>query len=55
MEKEQSFRAAAEHYELAWRYGNKHNPSVGYKLGFNYLKAKRYVDAIEIAQHVSQP
>lgn len=53
MEKEQSFKAAAENYELAWKYGNKHNPQIGYKLSFNYLKAKRYVDAIDIAQYVS--
>ena len=53
MEKEQSFKAAAQNYELAWKYGNKNNPQIGYKLGFNYLKARRYVDAIDIARHVS--
>ena len=53
MEKEQSFKAAADNYEMAWKYGNKNSPQIGYKLGFNYLKAKRYVDAIDIAQHVS--
>lgn len=53
MEKEQSFKAAADNYEMAWKYGNKNNPQIGYKLGFNYLKAKRYVDAIDIARHVS--
>jgi len=53
MEKEQSFKSAADNYEMAWKYGNKNNPHIGYKLGFNYLKAKRYVDAIDIAHHVS--
>jgi len=53
MEKEQSFKGAADNYELAWKYGNRNNPSIGYKLGFNYLKSKRYVDAIDIAHHVS--
>ena len=53
MEKEQSFKAAADNYEMAWKYGNKNSPQIGYKLGFNYLKAKRFVDAIDIAQHVS--
>ena len=52
-EKEQSFKLAAENYEMAWKYGNKNNPQIGYKLGFNYLKAKKYVDAIDIGQHVS--
>lgn len=52
MEKEQNHKEAARNYELAWRYGNKNNPVIGYKLGFNYLKARRNVDAIDIAHHV---
>ncbi|PVD35924.1 hypothetical protein C0Q70_02893 [Pomacea canaliculata] len=52
MEKEQSYKDAASNYENAWKYGNKNNPVIGYKLAFNYMKAKRYVDAIDICHHV---
>ncbi|XP_052258735.1 tetratricopeptide repeat protein 21B-like isoform X2 [Dreissena polymorpha] len=52
MEKEQSYKDAALNYENAWKYGNKNNPVIGFKLAFNYLKAKRMVDAIEICHHV---
>ncbi|KAH9507420.1 Tetratricopeptide repeat protein 21B [Bulinus truncatus] len=51
-EKEQSYRDAANSYENAWKFGNKNNPVIGYKLAFNYMKAKRYVDAIDICHHV---
>ncbi|XP_061734928.1 tetratricopeptide repeat protein 21B isoform X2 [Nerophis ophidion] len=52
MEKEQAFRDAAFNYELAWKYGNHSNPSIGYKLAFNFLKAKRYFDAIDVCHKV---
>ncbi|KAF7660541.1 hypothetical protein LDENG_00280090 [Lucifuga dentata] len=52
MEKEQAFRDAAFNYELAWKYGNQTNPTIGYKLAFNYLKAKRHVDAIDVCHKV---
>uniref|UniRef100_A0A671XG31 Tetratricopeptide repeat domain 21B n=1 Tax=Sparus aurata TaxID=8175 RepID=A0A671XG31_SPAAU len=52
MEKEQAFRDAALKYEMAWKYGNRTNPTIGYKLAFNYLKAKRHVDAIDVCHKV---
>ncbi|XP_030641842.1 tetratricopeptide repeat protein 21B [Chanos chanos] len=52
MEKEQAFRDAAMNYEMAWKYGNQTNPTIGYKLAFNYLKAKRHVDAIDVCHKV---
>ncbi|XP_053554367.1 tetratricopeptide repeat protein 21B [Bombina bombina] len=52
MEKEQAYKDAANNYEMAWKYGNQTNPTVGYKLAFNYLKAKRYVDAIDVCHKV---
>ncbi|XP_005393347.1 PREDICTED: tetratricopeptide repeat protein 21B [Chinchilla lanigera] len=52
MEKEQAYSDAASNYEMAWKYGNQANPAVGYRLAFNYLKAKRYVDAIDICHQV---
>ncbi|XP_006153641.1 tetratricopeptide repeat protein 21B isoform X1 [Tupaia chinensis] len=52
MEKEQSYTDAAVNYEMAWKHGSQTNPAVGYKLAFNYLKAKRYVEAIDICHQV---
>jgi len=52
MEREQSYRDAADHYEMAWKYEHETSPAVGYKLGFNYLKAKRYVEAIDVCHKV---
>lgn len=52
MEKEQAYADAALNYEMAWKHGNQANPAVGYKLAFNYLKAKRYVDAIDVCHQV---
>ncbi|XP_048871259.1 tetratricopeptide repeat protein 21B isoform X2 [Brienomyrus brachyistius] len=52
MEKEQAYRDAAVNYEMAWKYGNQTNPTIGYKLAFNYLKGKRYVDAIDVCHKV---
>eukprot|EP01062_Namystynia_karyoxenos_P029524 TRINITY_DN22164_c0_g1_i1.p1 TRINITY_DN22164_c0_g1~~TRINITY_DN22164_c0_g1_i1.p1 ORF type:complete len:1333 (+),score=623.83 TRINITY_DN22164_c0_g1_i1:88-4086(+) len=51
-EKEQSYRDAADCYENAWRLVNESAPDIGYKLAFNYLKAKRYVSAIDVTQKV---
>ena len=53
MEREASYKDASENYLKAWSYGNKNQPSVGYKLAFNYLKEKRYTDAIDICHYVS--
>ncbi|XP_008834599.1 tetratricopeptide repeat protein 21A isoform X1 [Nannospalax galili] len=52
MEKEQSYKDAATNYELAWKYSHQANPSIGFKLAFNYLKDKKFVDAIEVCHSV---
>ncbi|KAM9601421.1 tetratricopeptide repeat protein 21A isoform 2-T2 [Trichechus inunguis] len=52
MEKEQSYKDAATNYELAWKYSHHAHPSVGFKLAFNYLKDKRFVEAIEVCHSV---
>lgn len=52
MEKEQSYQDAAEYYAKCWKLQRKSNPSIGFKLAFNYLKAKRYTDAIDISHLV---
>mmetsp|Transcript_72654 Transcript_72654/g.187410 ORF Transcript_72654/g.187410 Transcript_72654/m.187410 type:complete len:1345 (-) Transcript_72654:48-4082(-) len=51
-EKEQAYKDAASHYEKAWEFCNESSPAVGYRLAFNYLKAKRYVVAINICHEV---
>lgn len=33
MEKEKAFRDAALNYEMAWKYGNHTNPTIGMLLG----------------------
>ena len=35
------YKDAAHHYEKAWELGNQSNAAVGFRLSFNYLKAKR--------------
>lgn len=49
-EKEQKYRDAAAHYEAAWKYNGKNNPSIGYRLAYNLMKCKRYADAIDVGQ-----
>ncbi len=52
MEKEATYADAAEHYEQAWHFQKMRSASIGYKLAFNYLKAKRNVEAIDVANQV---
>ena len=52
MEREMSYRDAAEHYENAWKFEAEASPAVGFRLAFNYLKAKRYVEAIDVCHKV---
>ena len=52
MEKEASYIDAAEHYQQAWHYQHEASATIGYKLAFNFLKAKRYVDAINVCHKV---
>lgn len=52
LEKEQSFREAAGHFENAWKMTDQTNAVVGYKLALSYLKAKQYTDAIDVSQAV---
>jgi len=52
MEKEQAYRDAAEHYEQAFQLTSESSPSIGFRLAFNYLKAKRFVEAINVCHKV---
>ena len=51
-EKERIYINAAEHYEKAWQMSSKKNATVGFRLGFNYLKANRFVDAIDVGKDI---
>lgn len=51
-EREMRYAEAAELYEKAWRFDNNSSAPVGYKLAFNYLKAGRYVPAIDVCRKV---
>ena len=52
LEKDQSYREAASHFENAWKLTNQNSGVVGFKLAQSYLKAKQYTDAIDISQAV---
>ncbi|KAJ1446031.1 hypothetical protein M885DRAFT_452913 [Pelagophyceae sp. CCMP2097] len=51
-EKEASYKDAAELYEKAWKLEHEASATVGFKLAFNYLKAKRFVEAIDICNKI---
>lgn len=52
MEREQAYQDAAEHYHRAWHTDDCVDAHIGFKLAFNYLKAKRYVEAIDVCRAV---
>ena len=52
MEKEQAYKDAADKYLKAWKLENKRDPRLGFRLAFNYLKAKRHVEAIDVCHKV---
>lgn len=51
-EKERMYVDAADHYEKAWVMSNKKNAGVGFRLAFNYMKANRFVDAIDVGKDI---
>jgi tetratricopeptide repeat protein 21B len=52
MEKEQAYKDAADYYLKCWNLEKQSNPTIGFKLAFNYLKAKRFTDAVDISHLV---
>lgn len=52
MEKEASYIDAADFYYKAWKMTNETNCSMGYKLAFNYLKAKKYTESIDVCHKI---
>ena len=51
-EKEKSYVDAATHYCAAFKMSNNKNAGVGFRLAFNYLKAERYTDTIDVGRQV---
>lgn len=51
-EKSQAYRNAAKYYNSAWHCGGKSKPHIGYKLAYNYMKTKKYANAIDVCQQV---
>ena len=51
-EKEQAYVDAAESYEKAFEMTLKKSAGIGYRLAYNYMKAKRYVDCLETCRVV---
>ena len=51
-EKERAYVDAATHYEKAFEMSSRKNSAVGFRLSFNYLKAERLIDCIDIAKEV---
>lgn len=52
MEKEQSYIDAAECYQEAWICEGEASAAIGFKLAFNYLKAKKLVLAVDVCHKV---
>ena len=52
LERECAYKDAADSYEKAWRFTHMGSAPVGYLLAFNYLKARRFVEAIDVANEV---
>jgi len=52
LEKEGAYKDAAEHYHQAWDLMHQGSAQAGYRLGFNYLKAGKVVEAIEVCHQV---
>lgn len=51
-EKDQSYKVAANQYASAWKFGGRTKPTIGYKLAFNYMKVKKYAEAIDVCHHI---
>lgn len=51
-EKEQRYKEAANFYESAWKFSGYANLPVGFKAAYNFMKSKRFVNAIDVCQQV---
>ena len=53
-ERAEDFGEAVRYYEFAWRLVNQNDPAIGYKLAFNYIKVRRFFEAIDVGQKVCE-
>ncbi|KAH3767764.1 tetratricopeptide repeat protein 21B [Pelomyxa schiedti] len=53
-EKEGLHKEAADKYVVAWNISRRTDLTVGYKLAFNYLKAKKYLESIDVCNRILQ-
>jgi tetratricopeptide repeat protein 21B len=51
-EKEKAYVDAATHYSNAFRMSSNKNPAVGFRLAFNYLKANRFVEVVDVGKSI---
>ncbi len=51
-EKEKDHSMAAQHYQTAFKISNFKNAGVGFRLAFNYLKAQRYTDTLDVGKQI---
>ena len=51
-EREAAYRDASDNYEQAWYNCGQSNVNIGFKLAYNYLKCKKFVEAIDICHAV---
>lgn len=53
-EKEQEYHEASEYYEKAWILTTEQNTRIGYRLAVCYMKARRFVEAIDTCETLLQ-
>lgn len=51
-EKEQRYKEAASFYENAWKFSGFTNLPIGFKAAYNFMKGKKYVNAIDVCHQV---
>ncbi|KAI8825186.1 uncharacterized protein EV422DRAFT_517791 [Fimicolochytrium jonesii] len=51
-ERQSQFTDAARVYNDAWTLDGKINPALGYKLAFNLMKVKKFVEAVDVCHRV---
>ena len=45
-EKEQAYADASDFYEKAFELTSRKSAAIGYRLAYNYMKAKRYIECL---------
>ncbi len=51
-EKEQAYADASDFYEKAFNLTSRKSASIGYRLAYNYFKARRFVECLEVCRQV---